>query len=248
MIAVAVFFAWATFVAQRNNAIFGQGGYGVGPHMVRHLFEFLAQLTVSPRWWLSDVLWITALAVLVAASRATRFSALWMLTSLTPYLGFTAGNVSRYHYVPAMGFSLALAAVVVQGSDWLAARVPRSVWPRVGGAILAAFLLVRFARFCYPAAAAEARSLEPWREYAALVLSLNPGPVGPSIRVPAPPDPAVEERYLTPMLRWLFDDNELQVIVERTASSTTVATRAWHVSASVPSTSQRRETFKYQGP
>lgn len=214
---VSLFFAWATVASNRSNALFPEGRYGLGEHVVRHFFEFLAHLTVGPRWWLSDLLWIVALGGLVATSRATRFSALWMLVSLLPYLGFTAGNVSRYHYVPAMGFSLALAGALVYASDWLACRLPaRRRWVTAGTALVAAFLVVRFARFCYPAVESEARSFEPWREYAVLARALNPGPIGPSIRVPAPDDPAIEERYLTPMLRWLFQDNELQVIVERT--------------------------------
>ncbi|MGE0704061.1 MAG: hypothetical protein AB7P22_09020, partial [Vicinamibacterales bacterium] len=224
---VCLFFAWATVVSNRSNALFPEGRYGLGEHVVRHFFEFLAQLTVGPRWWLSDLLWIVALAGLLVASRATRFSTLWMLVALLPYLGFTAGNVSRYHYVPAMGFSLALAAALVNASDWIASRLPaRRTWIAAGTAVVAAFLIIRFARFCYPAVESEARSLEPWREYAVMVRALNPGPVGPSIRVPAPEDPAIEERYLQPMLRWLFQDNDLQVIVERTARRAEHAARS----------------------
>jgi hypothetical protein len=88
----------------------------------------------------------------------------------------------------------------------------------VGGAIVALFLVVRFAIFSFPTAAREVHFLEPWREYARLALLRNPPPVGDAITVPAPTDPAVEERYLEPMLRWLFDDHDLQVIVERRTS------------------------------
>jgi hypothetical protein len=219
LLAVAATFAFATYLSNRNNIMFPEGGYRLGPHVVQHAFEFLAQLTVGPRWWLSDGLWIVSIAGMVIASRATRFSALWLLVSLTPYLGFTTGNVSRYHYVPALGFSLALAAVVVTGTDWCAARAPhRRVLLNVGGAIVALFLVVRFTTFSFPTAAREVHFLEPWREYARLALLQNPPPVGDSITVPAPTDPAVEERYLEPMLRWLFDDDDLQVIVERRTS------------------------------
>lgn len=218
LLSAAALFAFATYVSNRNNVLFPDGGYQLGPHVVRHAFEFLAQLAVGPRWWVSDALWIVALVGLVMASRATRFSALWLLVSLTPYLGFTNDNVSRYHYAPAMGFSLALASAVVLSTDWCAARWPqRRLWATATGALIGVFLVVRFANFSYPSAAGEVRSLEPWREYARAVLFANPPPIGPAIRVPPPANPVIEERYLEPMLRWLYEDNDLQVIVERYA-------------------------------
>ena len=94
-------------------------------------------------------------------------------------------------------------------------RPQRRLWFQLAGALVAVFLIVRFANFKYASAAGEVRTLEPWRDYATTVLELHPGPVEGTIRVPPPDDPAIEERYLEPMLRWLFDSNELQVIVER---------------------------------
>jgi len=219
LIGVALLFAWATWMSNRNNVLFPEGGYQMGTHVVRHAFESLAQLTVGPRWWLSDVVWIGALGWLLLGSRVTRFSAVWLLLAMTPYLGFTTGTVSRYHYVPAMGFSLALGSAVILSVDWLnSRRLHRTLWLQVAGSIVAAFLVVRFANFKYASAAGEVRTLEPWREYASLVMGLNPGPVEGAIRVPPPDDPAIEDRYLEPMFRWLFDNNDLQVIVERNAS------------------------------
>ena len=165
------------------------------------------------------MLWVGALAWLLLGSRVTRFAALWLLVGDDALIsGSRPGRFPGYHYVPSMGFSLALAAAVVLGFDWLIERRPRRRrWLQAAGALVAAFLVVRFAQFKHPSAAGAVRVFEPcgattprpsWHSTSWVKDSL--------ICVPPPDHPDVEERYLEPMLRWLFDDNELQVIVERT--------------------------------
>jgi hypothetical protein len=143
----------------------------------------------------------------------TRFAALWMLVTLVPYLGFTWENVSRYHYVPAVGFAWAVAAALTSGFDWLAARFSRyRLGVRVAYVIVAIFITLRFARFCVPAVRSQVEWLDEWRTYADRVVADNPHPVGNTIQLGPPPDP-IERPFLGAMVRWLYRDPAMITIV-----------------------------------
>jgi hypothetical protein len=209
----AAAFALTTVLVYRRSYLFTESHYALGPHMLRHGFDYIVELYVGPGSWFAYSACAVALVLLLMATPVTRFSALWLLVTLTPYLGFTWGNVSRYHYVPAVGFTWAVAAALTAGSDWFAARFSRyRVGVRVAYLVLAIFLTLRFARFCLPAIQSQVRWLEQWRTYAERVLAENPHPVGHAIRVDPPPDP-IEPAFLSAMLRWEYQDPDLVTTV-----------------------------------
>jgi hypothetical protein len=107
---VLIAFAAATVAANRRNQLFVESGYRIGAHVIDHAFDYVASLYVGPSSAAAHLAILTLLAALLAIDRATRFGALWMVIAMLPYLPFTAGNTSRYAYLPAVGFSYAVAA------------------------------------------------------------------------------------------------------------------------------------------
>ena len=121
-------------------------------------------LYVGPSSSFAHVFIVAALVALVIINRTTRFGVLWMLIAMLPYLPFTAGNTSRYAYLPAIGFACAIAGALVAGADRLR-RLPRlSAWaPTIAYSLAVIFIAVRFGPFAYASARGQVRSFEQWR-------------------------------------------------------------------------------------
>jgi hypothetical protein len=211
--AAAAAFALTTFLVYRRSYLFTESHYTFGIHMLRHAFEYIVELYVGPKSWFAFSACAAGLALLLMFTPVTRFAALWMLVTLVPYLGFTWENVSRYHYVPAVGFAWAVAAALTSGFDWLTARFSRyRLGVRVAYVIVAIFITLRFARFCVPAVRSQVEWLDEWRTYADRVVADNPHPVGNTIQLGPPPDP-IERPFLGAMVRWLYRDPAMITIV-----------------------------------
>ena len=132
--------------------LFTESHYVFGPHMLRHGADYIVDLYVGPASWFAYAACAVAIGALLAATPLTRFGVLWMLITLTPFLGFKWANVSRYHYLPAIGFAWAVAAALTAGFDAFASRFAgRRAVGRVVYLVVALFLALRFARFSVPA-------------------------------------------------------------------------------------------------
>ena len=218
--ASVLLFAVLTMLANHRNAVFTQSEYAFGVHVLRHGLDYIVSMYVGPSSWPAYSAVVIAVACLVAATPATRFGALWLVVTMLPYLGFTWGNVSRYLYLPSIGFSWAVAAALVQGADWCsrrtAARAPATRAAIGGGLLLAAvFVAVRFLQFDLPSIRSQVAWTDPWRAYADDLVRDTPPPTGRTVQVTMPPSDVVDPMYVGPLVQWVYQDYQLGVVVDR---------------------------------
>ena len=84
--AVALFAA-VTVVANRRNTLFTESHYTIGVHMLRHALDYVVTLYIGPNGWVPYAESLVLIAVLIAATPATRFGALWLIFSMLPVSG-----------------------------------------------------------------------------------------------------------------------------------------------------------------
>jgi hypothetical protein len=210
---MAVAFAATTALANRGNYVFTAGNYAFGWHAVRHAFDYFVALYVGPGWWFAYAACAAGIAGLLVATPVTRFGVWWLIATLVPYVWFTWGNASRYLYLPSIGFALAIAGLMVAGSDGVVTRLraPRFVG-RVVFALGVGFVAIRFGQFAAAAAEGQVASMEHWRAYAAKLAAEAPSPPDGVIRLRAPEDDLVQPMYLEPMLQWERQNYRLRVV------------------------------------
>ncbi len=205
-IVVVLAFVAATVMANRNNALFEQSGYALGPHMFDHALDYIASLYVGPSTTSAHIAIVGALLGLLFINRTTAFGVIWLVVTMAPYLPFTAGNTSRYAYLPAIGFSVAAAGAIVAAVDRLrqSSRVPSRAADLVY-AIAVLFVVVRFAPFAHASIRGHVRAFEEWRGWTRTLA--NGAEVRDGfLRLRAPDDPAVDRMYVEPMVRWELRD------------------------------------------
>ncbi len=211
MTAVVIAFAAATLLANRRNLLFEGSGYRPGTHAIDHALDYIASLYVGPSSSVAHVFIVAALVALVLINRTTRFGVLWMLIAMLPYLPFTAGNTSRYAYLPAIGFACAIAGAIVAGADWLRRhpRLPAGA-PALAYGLAAIFIAVRFGPFAYASVRGQVRSLEEWR-YRALQIAGSAEVRDGTIHVADPGDPLIDRMYVEPIVQWERRDYQTPV-------------------------------------
>ena len=192
--------AVSALIANRENYVFREGHYAAGAHMFRNALDYIVSLWVGPHTWWSYLLTAAGLAAAALAHPLARFGVLWILITLIPYVGFTWGNVGRYSYLPAIGLALVLTGVLARYATWLVA-------------VVALAILLRFAGFTVRAARGDAAVPEPVREYIAHLRTIGSTPVNGVLEVPAPTSPHVDRLYLETMLRWVYRDPNLRIVV-----------------------------------
>lgn len=212
--AALLLFAVLTVTANRNNVIFAESEYTVGAHAIEHALDYLVALYVGPGWWFSYTASVAAVVLLLFVAPTTRFGAGWLIAALLPYVWFTAGNVSRYHYLPSIGFGLAVAGAIVAGCSWLAQRFQRgSTFSILVYVVMVVFITVRFSRFDGASIRGTVQSMEPWRAYAA-ALSSTAVVSGDSIHVAPPDDDLVRPMYVQPLVQWIHRNYVADIVVE----------------------------------
>src|ERR1051325_7512158 len=108
-----------------HNYVVTEGQYRPGTHVLTNLLMYLVALYAGHQRWIEYV----AVVVLIVAGlwRGTPFvraCCLWLIASLTPMLAFTTGPASRYLYVPAIPFSLLIAAGIMWFARIIRERAP----------------------------------------------------------------------------------------------------------------------------
>jgi hypothetical protein len=210
---VLAVFAVTTYDISRRNPVLAAGSYRIGVHMLQHALDYLATLWVAPHHAASYVAVVALTVGLAGLSRLSRAGCVALVIMLVPYLGFTWGNVSRYAYLPAIGFSWTLAAALLAVHARLAARPGATgrATPVVG--LIAATLIVRFGAFAVRGSRDEVFRIESYREYAAAVMNAHPVP-GVELHVQPPSSPYVDVRFTEVLLRWAYDMPTLRVVVD----------------------------------
>ena len=212
---VGAVFTLAVVLANWRNPLLTTGDYRLGPHMLRHAFDYVASLYVGPRTAGGYIASAAALlAVAIMGSVTARVGLMWMLVTMIPFLGFLSGVTSRYQYAPAMGFAVVLAALFAALTHTLERRSNRPV-----AAVVVAFCVIftagRFARFTGEAIRDRLAWFDAYRAYADAFRAQHPAlPQGTEITAPAPQQPDVRPEYVQPMLRWIYQRPDLIVNVD----------------------------------
>ena len=132
-IAITAIFLAMTFTANTRDFLGQEIGYRPGLHIVRNVFEYIAAIYVGERKLLSHVLVALVLAVVLWKGNArARLGVAWMVLGILPFAPFDTGILSRYTYVPAIGFAILLG----EGLAVLHQRLTRQSAPLAHGVVL----------------------------------------------------------------------------------------------------------------
>ena len=135
-----------TFTANTPEYLGDEISYRPGAHVIRNVFEYIAALYVGERKVFSHVMVAAVLAVVVwKGSPRARLGVAWMVLGILPFAPFETGILSRYAYVPAIGFAILLG----EGLAALHAALARRSSGLARGVVIAlsVFLCGRFAYF-----------------------------------------------------------------------------------------------------
>ncbi|MCA1563326.1 MAG: hypothetical protein LC804_24760 [Acidobacteria bacterium] len=213
LLAVLIFLTTA-IVSNRSNPVFTESHYRPGAHMIIHALDYMVSMYVGPHIWPAYVFAVLSVgAIITAGPTLARAGVIWMLLTMVPYLGFTWGNVSRYQYLPTIGFAWIVAGLIAALHDRLAVRWATPA--RVGVSLLSAFIIVRFAIFTAKGVKERLDWMEAYRTYAHAISRDSRPADGVTLLVPTPQDPRVEADYIQPMLRWTLHAPALEVRVGR---------------------------------
>jgi hypothetical protein len=211
-VAIAAVYLAINLTVNSRHYLVEDGLYRLGPHVVTNIFSYIASLYVGERgvgWYA-----LTALVVgllLVRGTPRVRFATAWMLLGILPFAFFTWDNISRYQYLPAIGFGLLLA----DGIEWVDGVLRRRIDDRARLALVSlvtAIVVIRFMVFASDAVANFTARTEMWRDLGASIRRDNPGlSRGGHIVL----DRDLAERhgflYLEALARWEFRDPTLRV-------------------------------------
>jgi len=185
-----------TYVVNSRSYLIQEGHYRFGWHAVPHVLQYVISLYIGPRSVASYVTVVLATAALLwRGTPRTRFFVVWIFVTIAPFTFFTWGNVSRYLYLPAAGFALLLADLIVQAEIVAGTWIPRRA-ARAAAAAVACALAVRFAVFAEKSTISFRERTRPYERLVAAVKNTNPA-VGPggSAYVDAADLEDVPERY-----------------------------------------------------
>jgi hypothetical protein len=157
------------YVVNTRSYLVQEGHYAFGLHAVPNVFNYVIALYVGKRIAVSYALIaLTVTALLWRGTPRVRFFTLWIFVTLAPVSFFTWGNASRYLYVPAAGFALLLAVLMMQVHAWVARRKTPSVASAVTLALTAA-LAIRFGLFAKDGADSFRQRTLPYERLAGIV-------------------------------------------------------------------------------
>ena len=164
------------YVVNSRSYVVTEGHYRIGWHAIPNTLDYIVWLYVGKRT-LSSYVAIAAAgtALVVWGSPRVRFFVLWILVNIAPVAFFTWGNAGRYLYLPAVGFVMLLADVVLAGHALLERRVAKRTALALTLTVVVA-LAARFGTFTYKSAARFAERTEPYRAFVEEVRAKNRNP------------------------------------------------------------------------
>lgn len=202
------------YVVNSRSYLVQEGHYRFGWHAVPNAFRYIVALVVWKQAPGSYIVIAGVMAALVARGGARlRFAVLWMFVTLAPASFFTWGIESRYLYLPAAGFAMVLADLML-GLHALTMRVLPSRLARVAIAVVIVGLSARFAVFAHKSASAFREHTQPYERLAAAARATNPSPERDGVvtldRATADLVPAL---YLEPAVQTVYCRGDIRVAV-----------------------------------
>ncbi len=197
-----------------RHYLIAEGQYAVGLHMVRNIFEYLSSLYVGERTILAHVVVGGALAwVFIRGRRRAQFAAGWMLIAMLPFAPLAYGRVSRYLYLPAIGFSLLLAEGLA-ALDAAAARRGLARARVVGLVVIVLFLTVRFGNFARRGVADFGARTEEYRAFLTALRQTHPTLAdGFVLTVDERTERRMPLRYLEAAVQWEYGNPTVRLVV-----------------------------------
>jgi hypothetical protein len=210
---IAAYLAVDLTINARHYAV-TSGGYALGPHVVPHIFQYLASLYVGERTlvW-HAIVGVVLAAILLRGTPRARFAAAWMLLAILPFAPFSEANVSRYAYMPAVG----LALLIAEGCSVLDERLLTAgrAWGRAVALGLALVVAVRFGVIASKGVREFCGRTERYRTFLADVRRAHPDLAdGASIGVDAALEARMPLRFLEAAVQWEYRNPTLRVVVE----------------------------------
>lgn len=189
-------FLLVAYVVNSRSYLIREGYYAVGPHALLNAFDYVVALYVGKRTFVDYMLIAAAVALLlVRGTPRLRFLTVWIFVTLLPVLFFTWGTASRYLYVPAAGFAMLLADLLMMAEvrieRWLPRRTARAVT-----VTLAVLLAVRFAAFAEEGAADFRTRTAPYLRFTEAIRASYPSvPPDKMVAVPSEIGRAIPDLY-----------------------------------------------------
>jgi len=193
------------YVVNSRSYLVKEGFYRFGWHAIPNAFRYVVWLYVGEQIWPSYVaIAVVGVAALVRGTPRVRFHVVLMILTLAPPSFFTWGNVGRYLYLPAAGFTLLLAEALFALHRLLAARVSARA-ARTVTVFVAVALAARFAVFATKAAGNFRERSRPYERMATALRRENPAPRPGDTIVLDPADlEGVPELYRDPAAQAVF--------------------------------------------
>jgi hypothetical protein len=169
-------FLVVTYIVNSRSYLVSEGHYRFGWHAVLHIVQYIVALYVGKRNLVSyGIVSLVLTVLLLRGTPHVRLYVLWILITLLPVSLFTWDNVSRYLYLPALGFALLLA----EATCTIRRRCSGVLWPRATNVIttiLVGALTTRFMFFALKESAHFVEHAVPYRRYVSAVTNASPLP------------------------------------------------------------------------
>jgi hypothetical protein len=164
------------YVVNTRSYLVREGHYAFGWHAAPNVINYIVSLYVGKRVVLDYLLTVGAIGALLWWGNArARFAVLWIFVTLAPVSFFTWGNVSRYLYLPAAGFAIVLADLLMAVERGAVRRAS----PRTARALMivaTVALAARFAVFAKKGADSFRDRTAPYERFVAALRSTSPNP------------------------------------------------------------------------
>jgi hypothetical protein len=197
-----------------RNYIVVEGQYRIGWHMVNSVFGYIASLYVGERTWLAHTfVGLVLLLVLIRGKWRARYGVAWMVIAIMPFAPFEFGNVSRYLYLPAMGFAMVMAEGASALDAWMRGRWQSAARVAVLS-VLIAFTAIRFGHFARRGVTDITARMEAYRTFLTELRRTHPTLDNLAV---VPVDAALEKemplRFLEAAVQWEYKNPTITLTI-----------------------------------
>ena len=190
------------YIVNTRSYVVREGHYAFGLHAVGNVLNYVIWLYVGQRALVDYVATILVLAaILFWGTPVMRYGIVWIVITLLPVAFFTWPNAPRYLYLPAVGFAIMTAELMIA----LHGAATRRLSPRAATAVVCvvvAFLSLRFASFAKGAADSFPSRTAAYERFVRELQRANPGAApGDTVVIDAAALEGVPELYREPAAR-----------------------------------------------